>query len=617
MADRYWVGGTATWDGTAGTKWATTSGGAGGAAVPTSSDDVYFDAASGAVTVTTSGTTTDVCKNLNFTGFTGTFSHTNATTVGIYGSLTLGSGMTYTVANALTSVLDFLASTTGHTLTFNGKTTGFPRFGGKSGVTGGGWTMQDDWPSRSGGIQHTGGHLNTNGYSITITGSGGNFSSTGSAVRELTFGASSHVFGGNQAINFTGSNLTFNAGTSLISCSTCSTFNGLGLTFYDVTITLITLTTMTGANTFHNLTRTNTSSNSSAGFSLGSDIVVTGTLTMTGFSATARQILMSNTPGTPRTITAAAVTASRLDFCDITAAGAADWDLSAITDGSGDCGGNTGITFTTPATSYWVPSGGTSTGSMSAVTRWANTSGGTAGTGRSPLPQDTAIFDANSIDAGSRTITQDKPRLGNTDFSTCTNNPIFAKSQDCAVYGDLILHSGMTQSASSAIYTFAGRGENTLASADTWTGTTIFNSGDGTYRLGADFTTNRTVAPSFTSGFFYGNGYSFAATAAGITITDANVSFDDFSCVGSFSKTSGASGIINLNGTGTVTGALVFTIGTMNVRGDVTFSANLSLANSAPGITLNMIGGSIVWTGGSINGSGLKTGPGMGGGMRG
>jgi hypothetical protein len=29
MANRYWVGGTATWDATAGTKWATTSGGAG------------------------------------------------------------------------------------------------------------------------------------------------------------------------------------------------------------------------------------------------------------------------------------------------------------------------------------------------------------------------------------------------------------------------------------------------------------------------------------------------------------------------------------------------------------------------------------------------------------
>ena len=47
MADRYWVGGTANWDGTAGFKWATTSGGAGGASVPTTSDNVYFDANSG------------------------------------------------------------------------------------------------------------------------------------------------------------------------------------------------------------------------------------------------------------------------------------------------------------------------------------------------------------------------------------------------------------------------------------------------------------------------------------------------------------------------------------------------------------------------------------------
>lgn len=42
MANRYWVGGNANWDATAGTKWATTSGGAGGAAVPTAADDVFW-----------------------------------------------------------------------------------------------------------------------------------------------------------------------------------------------------------------------------------------------------------------------------------------------------------------------------------------------------------------------------------------------------------------------------------------------------------------------------------------------------------------------------------------------------------------------------------------------
>ena len=71
MANRYWVGGTGTWDGTAGTKWSTTSGGAGGSAVPTTADIVFFDAASGAGTVTLGiNPTVDF---LTFSGFTGTF----------------------------------------------------------------------------------------------------------------------------------------------------------------------------------------------------------------------------------------------------------------------------------------------------------------------------------------------------------------------------------------------------------------------------------------------------------------------------------------------------------------------------------------------------------------
>lgn len=71
MANRYWVGGNATWDATAGTKWSATSGGAGGASVPTAADIALFDAASGASTVTI-GSGTAICLQLNMTGFTGT-----------------------------------------------------------------------------------------------------------------------------------------------------------------------------------------------------------------------------------------------------------------------------------------------------------------------------------------------------------------------------------------------------------------------------------------------------------------------------------------------------------------------------------------------------------------
>jgi hypothetical protein len=81
MADRYWVGGTATWDGTAGSKWATTSGGAGGASVPTTNDDVYFDqnsnSGTNAFTVTVSSTRS--CRNLTVQNLDGAMTLTNGT----------------------------------------------------------------------------------------------------------------------------------------------------------------------------------------------------------------------------------------------------------------------------------------------------------------------------------------------------------------------------------------------------------------------------------------------------------------------------------------------------------------------------------------------------------
>lgn len=72
MADRYWVGGTETWNDTKGTKWAATSGGAGGESYPTVNDNVYFDANSGSGTVTISSFSN--CNNLDFTGYTGALS---------------------------------------------------------------------------------------------------------------------------------------------------------------------------------------------------------------------------------------------------------------------------------------------------------------------------------------------------------------------------------------------------------------------------------------------------------------------------------------------------------------------------------------------------------------
>jgi hypothetical protein len=69
-----------------------------------------------------------------------------------------------------------------------------------------------------------------------------------------------------------------------------------------------------------------------------------------GNSATNRVLVFSGTLGTPRTITAANVSVTNADFRDITGAGAGNWNLSAVSGGSGDAGGNSGITFTTGQT---------------------------------------------------------------------------------------------------------------------------------------------------------------------------------------------------------------------------------------------------------------------------
>jgi hypothetical protein len=58
MANRYWVGGNGTWDGTATTNWSATSGGAAGASAPVAADVAIFDTNSGTGTVTTTATAT-------------------------------------------------------------------------------------------------------------------------------------------------------------------------------------------------------------------------------------------------------------------------------------------------------------------------------------------------------------------------------------------------------------------------------------------------------------------------------------------------------------------------------------------------------------------------------
>lgn len=195
MADRYWVGGTAAWDATAGTKWATTSGGTGGAAVPTASDDVYFDAASGAVTVSVNASS--VCRNLNFTGFTGTFAGSSA--LAVSGDLVLSAAMTLTYSASTT-----FNSTAAQTITTNGKAVTFAlTFNG----AGGSWQLQDNLTAsatNNNACILTAGTLDLNGKALSLA---GRFTGTGTTARGITSGGGS--------ITLTGSNNTLWSSTTL------------------------------------------------------------------------------------------------------------------------------------------------------------------------------------------------------------------------------------------------------------------------------------------------------------------------------------------------------------------------------------------------------------------
>lgn len=196
MADRYWVGGTANWDGTAGTKWATTSGGAGGASVPTSADDVFFtNLSTGTVTIAAGNTG---AKSINCTGFAGTISGTASITVA--GSVILSSGMTYnrTGVTAITG--------TG-TITSAGKTFGNITMDGV-GIT---VTLGDSVIS-SGFVGLTSGTLNLNNWTLTAD----SFASSNSNVRTIAFGTGKIVITGTAGwTTLTTTNLTI-SGTPVV-----------------------------------------------------------------------------------------------------------------------------------------------------------------------------------------------------------------------------------------------------------------------------------------------------------------------------------------------------------------------------------------------------------------
>lgn len=207
------------------------------------------------------------------------------------------------------------------------------------------------------------------------------------------------------------------------------------------------------------------------------NLTINGTLTVNGNSVVNRVLLSVTlargtsvsiiTPNTP--------VFSNVDFMDIGAAGAsAPWNLSAIAGGSGDCQGNSGITFTTAINQTY--SGGTGTWSTMA---WPT---------RVPLPQD------NSTITGTGTITYDMPRLGR-DLNFTGFSGTYTGGVNWEIYGSYILSTGMTYGPI-ASGGFGGRGSHTITTNGKSPGgtTSTFNGPGGTYTLQDTFTSSGIIA---------------------------------------------------------------------------------------------------------------------------
>lgn len=504
MADRYWVGGTANWDGTAGTKWSATSGGAGGASVPTSADNVFFDANSGAGTVTVTATAN--CADLNFTGFTGTFAG-SAVLVQFSGSFTAAAGMTWTFSGSLFSD----NTVAGKTFTTNGKTLAC-----EVGVSGAGsLALQDALTTTNTFTLTTSGTLTTNNHNInckrfvlgygtfaagssTITVDGnssfdvGQILLVGSIFNPLTVTGTSTI----KVQNIGPLAVIFYASTTLYN-----------LEVYGASATIDTGSSGGGAQTFNNfkIAPTLTSSN----LILYYNITVNGTFTCTGTSVQDRNFVYSNLRGTQRAIAAAAISIQDTDFRDINANGAAvPWALAGQR--VGDLGNNSDITFPSAVNRYAV-----ATGNWSNTAVWSATSGGATGASV-PLPQDIAIFDANT---GAGTYTFNTPRIGGVNASALGAR-VISLGTSIQVYKSFSLSAACTFTPGANSVTFAGEGVNTITSnTKQFNSVTVF----GNYKLLSDLPCTGSML--LYGGLFEANGYNLSATAFTVAVSLVNSSY--------------------------------------------------------------------------------------------
>jgi len=320
MANRFWVGGTGTWDTTSTTNWSATSGGAGGASAPTSADIALFDALSGGGTVTiTENITILVFNPAAFTS----------------GTIDFGGNIISVAGNAQ--------------IVYNGNVqvtmTGTPRvdltYAGGTGTR-----------TITAGIGVT--EANAVSFNVVSGSDIVSMSGNGSRLMNLTFQAaftgsftrasSSGLFG--SLTMHSGMSVTATANTLTFAATTAQTITTGGITVD----TFLLFNGVGGSWAFQDAltqgsTRTLTFANGTIKLKNG----VTSTVGTFATSGTTQKFLQSLVPGTKATLSQASgtVTATYLTIKDISATGGATWN-ALWSNNNVDAGNNSGWVFGNP-----------------------------------------------------------------------------------------------------------------------------------------------------------------------------------------------------------------------------------------------------------------------------
>ena len=304
-------------------------------------NSISYNFTGGTYALTFLSVSSHAARNVNFTGYAGTWQATSGVTV--YGNLTLSTGMSLT---ASASSMLFGATSGTRTITSNGKTMDFPINFNAPGAT---YALQDALTLGSTrNTAFTAGTVNLAGFTLTT----GTASSQGANTRNITFNGGTLLISGSGATawNATGAggfSTTQGTGTGTISMTSASAKTFVGGSFtYNCTLNQggAGTLTITGANTFNDITNTNATA-SQITFPASTTTTVNA-FTLSGSSGNLVSI-RSSTGGTRFTLSkpSGTVSVSFLNIQDSNATGGATWN-AFTSNGNVNSGNNLGWLFT-------------------------------------------------------------------------------------------------------------------------------------------------------------------------------------------------------------------------------------------------------------------------------